>query len=84
MASVHKSPLVAHGAEQMFALVEPIDGYPPFQPRCGSARAGKVGFDLNNELRSRAPERVSGPVSSAIAGIFINAFGNRAESVYRT
>lgn len=37
MASVQKSVLVPHSAEQMFALVERIEDYPQFLPWCGGA-----------------------------------------------
>jgi ribosome-associated toxin RatA of RatAB toxin-antitoxin module len=38
MKHVHKSVLVAHQPEQMFALVDAIEDYPRFLPWCGGAR----------------------------------------------
>jgi ribosome-associated toxin RatA of RatAB toxin-antitoxin module len=35
MASVHKSVLVRHSAQQLFALVEAVEDYPDFLPWCG-------------------------------------------------
>ena len=37
MKHVHKSVLVAHSPEQMFALVDAIEAYPEFLPWCGGA-----------------------------------------------
>jgi ribosome-associated toxin RatA of RatAB toxin-antitoxin module len=37
MKHVHKSVLVAHSPEQMFALVDGIEDYPKFLPWCGGA-----------------------------------------------
>jgi len=38
MASVEKTVLVAHSAEQMFNLVDRVEEYPAFLPWCGGAR----------------------------------------------
>ena len=38
MASVHKSVLVHHSAQQLFALVEAVEDYPAFLPWCGGVR----------------------------------------------
>jgi ribosome-associated toxin RatA of RatAB toxin-antitoxin module len=38
MASVFKSVLVRHNAQQLFALVEATDDYPAFLPWCGGVR----------------------------------------------
>jgi ribosome-associated toxin RatA of RatAB toxin-antitoxin module len=37
MASVEKTVLVAHSAEQMFRLVDKVEDYPLFLPWCGGA-----------------------------------------------
>ena len=37
MASVEKTVLVAHSAEQMFKLVDCVEDYPAFLPWCGGA-----------------------------------------------
>lgn len=37
MASVTRSALVHHGAEQMFELVDAVERYPEFLPWCGAA-----------------------------------------------
>jgi len=37
MKQVHKSVLVAHSPEQMFALVDRVEDYPKFLPWCGDA-----------------------------------------------
>lgn len=37
MPSVHKSVLLAHSAERMFALVEDVESYPKFLPWCGGS-----------------------------------------------
>ena len=37
MASVEKTVLVAHSAEQMFNLVDRVEDYPVFLPWCGGA-----------------------------------------------
>lgn len=37
MPSVHKSVLLPHSAERMFALVEAVESYPSFLPWCGGA-----------------------------------------------
>lgn len=38
MKTVHKSVLLWHSAEQMFALVTDVDRYPEFLPWCDTAR----------------------------------------------
>src|SRR5437660_12929105 len=38
MKRVHKSVLVAHPPEQMFALVDAIEDYPRFLPWCGGTK----------------------------------------------
>ena len=38
MKQVHKSVLVAHPPEQMFALVDAVEDYPKFLPWCGGAK----------------------------------------------
>ena len=38
MKHVHKSVLVAHTPEQMFALVDAFEDYPKFLPWCGGAK----------------------------------------------
>jgi ribosome-associated toxin RatA of RatAB toxin-antitoxin module len=38
MKTVHKSVLLWHSAEQMFALVTDVDRYPEFLPWCDNAR----------------------------------------------
>lgn len=35
MAAVHKSVLIGHSDEQMFALVDGVEAYPQFLPWCG-------------------------------------------------
>lgn len=37
MPSVHKSVLLAHSSEQMYALVEAVQDYPKFLPWCGGS-----------------------------------------------
>lgn len=37
MPSVHKSVLLPHSAQRMFALVEAVEDYPRFLPWCGGA-----------------------------------------------
>ena len=37
MLEVHKSVLVAHPAQRMFALVDAVEKYPEFLPWCGGA-----------------------------------------------
>lgn len=37
MPSVHKSVLLPHSSERMFALVEAVETYPSFLPWCGGA-----------------------------------------------
>ncbi len=38
MATVEKTVLVAHSAEQMFLLVDRVEDYPVFLPWCGGSR----------------------------------------------
>lgn len=38
MAAVHKSVLLGHSAQQMFALVEKVEDYPKFLPWCGGVQ----------------------------------------------
>lgn len=38
MPTVNRTALVPHSAEQMYALVDDIEGYPAFLPWCRSAR----------------------------------------------
>jgi ribosome-associated toxin RatA of RatAB toxin-antitoxin module len=45
MASVEKTVLVAHSAEQMFNLVDCVENYPAFLPWCGGASVVKVDED---------------------------------------
>jgi ribosome-associated toxin RatA of RatAB toxin-antitoxin module len=47
MATVEKSVLVQHSAEQMYALVDGIEDYPGFLPWCGGS-----------EVRNRTPPSV--------------------------
>ena len=54
MASVSKSVLVEHGAQQMFDLVERVEDYPAFLPWCGGTTilertptASLVRIDIN-------------------------------------
>jgi ribosome-associated toxin RatA of RatAB toxin-antitoxin module len=42
MAVVHKSVLLAYGAEQMYALVERIEDYPKFLPWCGGTEVQRL------------------------------------------
>lgn len=42
MAQVHKTVLIQHSAERMFALVDDVTKYPEFLPWCG-------GVDLHNQ-----------------------------------
>ncbi len=42
MASVEKSVLVAHSAEQMFNLVDRVEEYPEFLPWCGGSKVTEV------------------------------------------
>jgi ribosome-associated toxin RatA of RatAB toxin-antitoxin module len=41
MKHVHKSVLVAHPPERMFALVDAIEDYPKFLPWCGGVRVAR-------------------------------------------
>ena len=42
MASVEKTVLVAHSAEQMFNLVDRVEKYPEFLPWCGGASVAEL------------------------------------------
>lgn len=42
MASVEKTVLVAHSAEQMFNLVDRVENYPEFLPWCGGASVAEI------------------------------------------
>lgn len=45
MASVEKTVLVAHSAEQMFRLVDGVKDYPDFLPWCGGASVAELEGD---------------------------------------
>jgi ribosome-associated toxin RatA of RatAB toxin-antitoxin module len=45
MASVHKSVLVRHSAQQLFTLVEGVEDYPAFLPWCGGVKMLERGAD---------------------------------------
>ena len=42
MKQVHKSVLVAHPPERMFALVDAVEDYPKFLPWCGGAKTREL------------------------------------------
>jgi len=81
MASVSKSVLVEHGAQQMFDLVEQLDGTWHFQSLAPTAC--KVVFDLRYEFAGPLLERLIGPVFNHIATTFIDAFVKRADDMHK-
>jgi ribosome-associated toxin RatA of RatAB toxin-antitoxin module len=74
MPTVHKSVLLPHSAERMFALVEAVEDYPRFLPWCGGTtvlerephlQVATVSIDFRGIRQSfttentlRAPERI--------------------------
>lgn len=58
MAVVHKSVLLHHSAERMFALVERVEDYPAFLPWCGGV-----------EVRERTAERLVAAIQISYHGV---------------